>query len=59
MFFIWLIMSSFVKFKGPKFNILGVKASLNGQSGVASFGNLSLDSILGGGQELNSVFIIG
>lgn len=52
-------MSSFVKLRGPKSVIPGVKvSSYNGQS-IASTGNLALDSILGGGQELKSIFMIG
>lgn len=52
-------MSSFVKLRGPKSVIPGVKvSSYNGQS-IASTGNLALDSILGGGQELKSILMIG
>lgn len=52
-------MSSFVKLRGPKSSIPGVKVSPNNGQSVASTGNLALDSILGGGQEMKSILMIG
>lgn len=52
-------MSSFVKIKkDSSCSIPGVKTSIrNGQ--ICSTGNSSLDFVIGGGIELNSIFLIG
>jgi predicted ATP-dependent serine protease len=51
-------MNSFTKFKKDNTVIPGLKTSIrNGQ--VCSTGNDSLDFVIGGGIELNSILLIG
>jgi hypothetical protein len=52
-------MSSFVRIKNNPINIPGVKTSSQNGQRSTSTGNSGLDYILGSGQEIGSLLLIG